>query len=324
MLSDGAKQHLKDCCRLGLRNQYNEEVEIKGIKTEKDFDEFIKEKEDIWDSLILHEGTFASVGLKRFYRKDEQINVKDKNHIPYRGFMMPVLKRDVFVIQCIAGDFVILRILGKEEDLDEIAKSARPDNKLNLGMTYEEFKEANRRDLEYHKRIKTFEANFNKSPERFDSQGNVITSLDHYDNFEYIVRESNEQIYKIYNGEKEKRRLENKLIYLEEKKMDYDYSIDEKYIEDAVDALVTLYPGEVEKYFTNGGKYIHENLNKISFETELTKGQVWKVWKYLDWLKVEQDIERIKKVINDIDECMDIGKTAKVINDDDILPNLFE
>lgn len=312
MLTEAAKQQLMDCCRLGFRNQYGEELDVE------------LNIQDNWDSLILHEGTFASIGLKRFYIKDEQINLKDKYHIPYRGFMMPVMDKDVIVVQCITGDFVVLRIIGNENDLDEIEKYVRRDSSLDLGMDYEDFKEANRRDLEYHKRIKTFEANYNKSPERFDSNGNVITSLDHYDNFEYIVKESNEQIYHIYNGEKEKRKLENKLIYLEDKKMDYDFCIDEKYIEDAIDAIMSLYPSEIEKYFTNGGEYIHDNINKISFETELTKGQVWKAWKYMNWIKIEQEIKEIYEVIEDIELAMNDGSPIRTLNDDEDIPDIFK
>ncbi|MBO5478552.1 MAG: hypothetical protein J6J36_08100 [Clostridia bacterium] len=312
-LTTAAKQQLEDCCRLGFRNKFGEQLEVMNL-----------EISDEWDSLILHEGTFGSVGLKRFYIKDEQINLKDKYHIPYRGFMMPVMDRDVIVIQCISGDFVILRIIGKENDLEEIAKYVRPDSILDLGMDYEDFKEANRRDLELHKRISTFEARFNKSPERMDINGNVITSLDHYDNYEYIVKESDEQIYHIYNGEKEKRRLENKVIYLEEKKMDYDYCIDEKYIDDAIDAIMSLLPGEIDKYFTKGGKYIYENIDEISFECELTKSQVWKAWKYMNWIKIEKEIKDINNIIEDIDNRIDERRSVTTLNDDDVLPNLFK
>lgn len=312
MLTQGAKQQLIDCCRLGMRNQYGEVLEV-----ELDIQEN-------WESLILHEGTFASIGLKRFYIKDKEIDLKNKYAIPYRGFMMPVMDKDVIVIQCISGEFVILRIIGQKEDLDEIKKYVRKDNFLELGMTsYEEFKEANRRDLEEHKRISSFEAKFNNSPERLDAHGNVITSLDHYDNFEYIVKESNEQIYHIYNGEKEKRRLENKLIYLEDKKLDYDYCIDEKYIEDAIDAIVSLYPYEIEKYFTKGGEFIHDNINRISFETELTKSQVWKAWKYMNWIKIDQEIKEINKIIDDIESRMAEGRSVTTLKDDEVLPNLF-
>lgn len=312
MLTQGAKQQLIDCCRLGMRNQYGETLEV-----ELDIQEN-------WESLVLHEGTFASIGLKRFYIKDKEIDLKNKYAIPYRGFMMPVMDRDVIVIQCISGEFVILRIIGQKEDLDEIKKYVRKDNFLELGMTsYEEFKEANRRDLEEHKKISSFSAKFNNNPERLDAHGNVITSLDHYDNFEYIVKESNEQIYHIYNGEKEKRRLENKLIYLEDKKLDYDYCIDEKYIEDAIDAIVSLYPYEIEKYFNKGGEFIHDNINRISFETELTKSQVWKAWKYMNWIKIDQEIKEINKIIDDIDNRMAEGRSVRTLKDDEVLPNLF-
>lgn len=312
MLTTAAKQQLEDCCRLGFRNKFGEELEVVELNID-----------DNWDSLILHEGTFSSVGLKRFYIKDEQIDLKSKYSIPYRGFMMPVMDRDVIVIQCISGDFVILRIIGTKNDLDEISSYVRRDSSLDLGMDYEDFKEANRRDLEEHKRIKSFEARYNKSPERMDIHGNVITSLDHYDNFEYIVKESNDSIYHIYNGEKEKRRLENKLIYLEEKKMDYDYCIDEKYIEDAVDAIMSLYPGEIDKYFTQGGKYIFENIDDICFETELTKSQVWKAWKYMNWIKVDNEIEEIYEIIEDIESRMDEGRPVRTLNDDEDLPDIF-
>ena len=308
MLTTCAKQQLEDCCRLGFRNQYGEELDVE-LKIDND-----------WNSLILHEGTFASVGLKRFYIKDRNINPKD---IPYRGFMMPVMDKDVIVIQCISGDFVILRIIGRKEDLEEIEKYVRKDSSLDLGMSYEDFKEANRRDLEFHKRLRTYYANFNKSPERMDSDGNVITSLDHYDNYEYIVKENGEQIYRIYNGEKEKRRIENKLIYLEEKKMDYDYCIDEQYIEDAIDAIMSLYPKEIEKYFTKGGEFIHDNINMISFETELTKGQVWKAWKYLNWVRIEKEIDELYEIIHDIENRMDEGKSIVRHKDDGDIPNLY-
>ena len=120
------------------------------------------------------------------------------------------------------------------------------------------------------------------------------------------------------------RRLENRLIYLEDKKIDYDYSIDEKYIEEAVDAIMNLYPNEIEKYFTKGGEYIYKNIDEISFETELTKGQIWKAWKYMNWISIEKEIKEINKTIDDIDEKITEGKSIKKMHDDDVLPNLFK
>lgn len=316
MLTEAAKEHLRTCCRLGLRNQFGEKVDVPEL-----------EIKDNWESLILHEGTFASVGLKRFYFKDPEINVKDKYHIPFRGFMMPVMDRDVIVVQCISGDFVILRIIGKEDDIEEISRYVRRDTEVHLGMSYEEFKEANRRDLMEIKRIKTFSANFNQSPEEFDKEGNVITSLDHFDNYEYeIVNElSRENISNIYYAEKEKRRLENRIVFLEELKMNYDYCIDEQYIEDAVDAIMSLYPGEIEKYFTKGGEYVYNHIDEISFETELNKGQVWKAWKYMNWIAIEKEIDEINDILDDIEENIDVGQKIKSLESKhDIIPKILD
>lgn len=313
MLTEAAKQQVIDCCRLGLRNQYGEEVDVSKLEINDD-----------WESLILHEGTFASIGLKRFYFKDPQINVKD---IPFRGFMMPVMDRDVIVVQCISGDFVILRIIGNKNDIEEISQCVRKDGELHLGMSYEAFKEANRRDLMEIKKIKTFEANFNKSPERFDKEGNVITSLDHFDNYEYVIINelSRENIHNIYYAEKEKRRLESRVIYLEELKMDYDYCINEEYIEDAVDAIMSLFPYEIEKYFTKGGKYIYENIDEISFETELNKGQIWKAWKYMNWVRINKEIGEINNILDDIKENIDVGQKIKTLeNEEDIVPRILD
>lgn len=316
MLTEAAQNQLKTCCRLGLRNQYGEEINVPEL-----------EIKDNWESLILHEGTFASIGLKRFYFKDPQINVKDKYHIPFRGFMMPVMDRDVIVVQCISGEFVILRIIGNKDDIEEISRYVRRDSELHLGMSYEEFKEANKRDLMEIKRIKTFEANFNKSPEKLDKEGNVITSLDHFDNYEYVIVNelSRENIHNIYYAEKEKRRLENRVNYLEELKMDYDYCIDEKYIEDAINAIMSLHPYEIEKYFTKGGEYIYKNIDEISFETELNKGQVWKAWKYMNWINISKEIDEINDILDDIEENIDVGQRIKTLEDkNDIVPKILD
>ena len=192
-LTTCAKQQLTDCSRLGFRNQFWEWLETPNFE--------IKENE--WSSLIVHEGYFCSLGLKRFYIKDSEIKVNDKNHIPYRGFMMPVMDKEVIVIQCLSGDFVILRIIANNDDLKELEKYVRRDDELSLGMSYNDFKEANRRDLEFHKKIVTQQAIFNKHPERLDEYGQVITSLDHFDNYEYEVFDSSENIYQVYNVEKE-------------------------------------------------------------------------------------------------------------------------
>lgn len=309
VLTTAAKQQLIDCCRLGLRNQYGEWVEVP-----KDF-----EIKDNWESLILHEGYFCSLGLKRFYIADSEIKVKDKNHIPYRGFMMPVMNKDVIIIQCLTGDYVILRIIGNDDDLNELEKYIRKDNELSLGMTFKEFKEANRRDLELHKKIVTQEAVFNKHPERLDADGMVITSLDHYDNYEYTIVQSSHEIYKIYNVEKEIRKIEQKIIWLEDKKMDYDYYIDERYIEDALDAFISINPDEL-KYFEKGGEYIYKNLENICFQTELTIAQVWKLWKYLNWIKIEKEIEELHNLIKEIEES---GEVKEAYEDDDPRPYLF-
>ena len=316
MLTDCAKQQIEDCCRLGFRNQFGERLEVS-------MDD-VKSKWSDWSSLILHEGYFTSLGLKRFYIKDEEIKVGDYQYIPYRGFMMSVMNKDVFVFQCISGDFVILRIVGKDSDIQELSKMVRKDTELSLGMSFEDFKEANRRDLEFHKKIETQKAIFNKSPERFDKNGEVITSLDHFDNFNYVVVESGKRIYSIYNAEKEKRRLEQKIIYLEDKQMDYDYSIDEKYIEEAIDAMMSLEDGEEEKYFDKGGKYIADNLDEICFQTELNRGQVWKVWKYRNWLKISKEIREINFIIQDLEDYIDDGSASDFLNNGDTdTPDLF-
>ena len=313
MLTECAKQQLKDCIRLGLRDQYGEEVIIENL-----------EIKDSWESLILHEGTFSSLGLKRFYIKDPEIPKPTKYSIPYRGFMMPVMDRDVFIIQSISGDFVILRIIGERKDIKELKSMVRKDSLFELnGLDYEHFKEANRRDLELHKRISTYGAKYNKSPERLDAHGQVITSLDHFDNFEYIVMENDTAIYNIYNAESLKRKIENRLIYLEEKKFDYDYSIKSRDIEEAIKAIMSLYDEEIEKYFTKGGKFIYDNLEEICFQTELNKGQVWKAWKYMNWIEISKEIEELNKQIKKIELNMDIGTKSSFTTDDDI-PYLFK
>lgn len=316
MLTEAAKQQVMDCVRLGMRNKFGDEIQI-------DIED-VKSHWENWSSLILHEGYFCSLECKRFYIKDEEIKVGDYHHIPYRGFMMNIFNRDVFVIQCISGDFVILRIIGNEDDIEELSSMVRKDDKLSLGMTFEEFKEANRRDLEFHKRIETQKAIFNQSPEQFDENGQVITSLDHYDNFNYVVVEHNKRIYNIYNAEKELRRLTNKIIYLEDKKMDYDYAIDKRYIEEAIDCMMRLYPEEIERYFTKGGEYIYKNLKEISFQTELNIGQVWKVWKYMNWLDLNKQIRELEDIIRDLEEYIDNEDMNKYLNNGDTdLPDLF-
>lgn len=308
-LTTCAKQQLEDCSRLGFRNQFGEWLETPDFEI----------KEDEWSSLIVHEGYFCSLGLKRFYIKDSEIKVNDKNHIPYRGFIMPVMDKDVIVVQCLSGDFVILRIIANNSDLQELEKYIRRDNELSLGMSYEDFKEANRRDLELHKKIVTQEAIFNKHPERLDADGMVVTSLDHYDNFEYQTVNSSLGIYQVYDAEKEIRRIDKRIMYLEDKKMDYDYSIDEKYINNAVDAFMSLDESDM-KYFNKGGEYIFKNLENICFQTELNKGQVWQVWKYLNWVKIEKEIQDLYKIIKEIEET---GKVKTPFEDDDPRPCLF-
>lgn len=311
MLSTCAKQQLEDCSRLGFRNHFGEWLQT------PDF-----EIKDDWSSLIVHEGYFCSLGLKRFYIKDSEIRVNDKDHIPYRGFMMPVMGKDVIVVQCLSGDFVILRIIANDDDLEELKSYIRKDDELSLGMSYEDFKEANRRDLEFHKKIVTQEAIFNKHPERLDENGTVITSLDHYDNFEYSVVNSSQAIYEVYNAEKEIRKIESRLIYLEDKKMDYDFCIDEKYINDALDAFMSIDPSDLT-YFEKGGEYVYKNIDEkdnICFQTGLNKGQVWKLWKYLNWIKIEQEIQELNRILKEIEE---LGKAKGVFEGDNPTPILF-
>lgn len=308
MLTAAAKQQVKVCCQLGLRNQFYEEIVVPKL-----------EIKDNWSSLILKQGTFNSLGLKRFYMKDRKIRVKDKDYTPYTGFLMPVMEKDVFVIQCILGDYIRLRIVGNDEDIEYLSGLVRKDNPLTECVTFEDFKEANRRDLEFHKKVMTNIANYNQSPERFDEYGQVITSLDHFDNFEYKMVETEENIYKVYNIEKEKRRLEAKVIYLEEKKLDYDYCIDEKYIQDAIDVIINLTPYEIEKYFNQKGNYVFENQKEICFETGLTRGEMWKAWKYMNWIRIEDEIEEINQVI---DRLENLDPDAK-IEDDKLLADIF-
>lgn len=293
MLTEACKQQLRDCCRLGFRNQYGEELDV-DIKN-------MEEKWDNWDCTTVHEGNYASIGLKRFYIADERINLKDKNHIPYRGTIMSPLEKDIIIIQSVMGDNTILRLIGTPKDIKYIKDNVRPDNELNLGMSYRDFVEANRRDLEFHKRIKTTEAIFNKSPERFDSEGNVITSLDHFDNYQYDIYDSEGHVYDVYNAEKRIRNLERKVIYLEEKLSDNEYKMSDKDIDIAIDCIMRLSGYEIKRYLEKKGEYVYNNINEISFQTELTKGEVWKVWRYLQIINLEENIEKINKEIKELE-----------------------
>ena len=133
MITSGCKQQIIDCCRLGFRNQYGEELNINIEDVEKKWNE--------WTCITVHEGNYASIDLKRFYIADDRINLKDKNHIPYRGTLMKSLGKEIMIIQSVMGDNTILRLIGNPEDIKFIENNIRPDNELNLGMSYRDLKQ---------------------------------------------------------------------------------------------------------------------------------------------------------------------------------------
>ena len=173
------------------------------------------------------------------------------------------MEKDIIVIQSILGDKTILRLVGMPEDIKFIKDNIRKDNELNLGMSYNDFVEANRRDLEFHKRIMTNVAHFNKSPEMFDENGEVITSLDHFDNFEYSVIESESHIYNIYDKEKEIRRLTRKVIMYEEWLSDDEYKMTRRDIDKAISNVMKLNDYEIKHYFKKKGDWFFENISKV-------------------------------------------------------------
>ena len=285
------KQQLWDCCRLGFRDQFGEPLDISWEDLEK--------AAENWDYINIHEGYFSSVGLKRFYIKDKEIKT-DKWSIPYRGFMMPVAERDCTVVQCISGDFVIVRVFSTPEILEEVRSMIRPDSILDLGMSYEEFKLENKRELSYHKKIATQVAVFNESPERFDKNGEVITSLDHFDNYEYRVQEHEDEIYRIYDREKKIRSLERQIMWMEEQEMTHRYMMDDKYIMRAVDVICRLHPHEIEKYFMQTGDIVFKKKKEICFECELTQSEMWMAWRYLRQTTLEEEIAMLEERIKDL------------------------
>lgn len=279
---------IKDISRLGIKNKFGEIL----------FPESEIEIDSEWEELIVYEGYFNSLGLKRLYFKDKDINTKDKYYTPYRSYMLDVCGvENTIVTQCVATDRIYLKIVGKPQHIRTFESCLRRDFIVE-GMSDLELVEANRRDLAQYKRIYTFEVKFNKTPERFDKHGQAITNLDHYDNFFYesVNGISQEIIYIINNAEKSIIWLTEKLEYLEGRMEKFKEDVDR---EKAIRALSMIEETDFNRYiFRKSGKYIADNIDRICIETDLNAGQVWMAWKYHEIWDMEEAISKLKDEIN--------------------------
>lgn len=290
MISSGTANQLIDIKRLGIKNKFGEKLYPKGevsINPE-------------WEELVVKEGYFNSIGLTNLYYKDKEINTKDKYHTPYRSYLLDVCNhKNIIVTQCVDTDRIYLKIVGNPETIEDLEDQLRPDYRIE-GVTDEEIIEENRRDLQKHKRIKTIEAKFNNSPEKLDKNGQVITNIDHYDNYFYEIDGSCEGIiYKILNFEPKRIWLEEKLAYLEDR---YEKFIEDCDREKAIHALGSLSGNDDEMFlFRKTGKFIMKKMEMICFETGLNPGQVWAAWKYIELQEMEETMEKIKDELKRID-----------------------
>ena len=288
MLDEGSINQLKDSLRLGITNQYGEKVFLKNL-----------EIKDEWESMIVFPGYFNSIGCSRLYYKNREIKTKDKYYTPYRTYLLPVGGiENTIVTQCVTNDSIYLKIIGTSNDLDIIEDQIREDYRLDNDLTDKEIIEANRKDLEKHKRVKTVEVKFNESPEQLDKYGQVITNLDHYDNFFYEMETTESITYSIYNAERSRRWLMNQLNYLEEK---YQYHKEKLDMKKALRALSLMDDIDINYIDKKTGNEIIKNMDFIQFETGRSPGEIWQVWRYLTLWNIQETIVIITKELQRLD-----------------------
>lgn len=293
-IRESTANQILDISRLGVKNRYGEKL----------WPEQQVSINPNWEETVVYPGYFNSIGLKRLYFKDREINTKDKYSTPYRSYILEVCGHEnTFVTQCVDYDRIYLKIVGSRKTIEDIEASIKPDFKLEDGMTDKEIIESNRRDLSNHKRIKTVEAKFNNSPEELDKNGQVITNIDHYDNFFYNISTCEDIIYQLYNAEKNRRWLLNKLNYLEERYQRFLETHDSSL---AINALASLTEYEEHLIFRKSGAHIAKHMDSICFETGLMTSEVWAAWKYVELQEMEDTIHEIKKELERLDKKEDL------------------
>ena len=164
-------------------------------------------------------------------------------------------------------------------------------------MTDDEFWEAHRRDLGAYKNIPHLhgivEGNFNPTPERLDAEGQHVTTIDDYDNYDYIIHGvSHNEYMHIRNISLKRKRFEDIAIYYEEKldKWKNDIKENGSRIIKVLQNRGFIY--EIEKYdFQDGQKLAQENImtNLCKKHNVSYKGG-WSTWKFLNANDLEEYI----------------------------------
>lgn len=127
-----------------------------------------------------------------------------------------IFDKKCLVIQEFHHDFVSAKILTHDEELKIYIEDILQFRVKNI-VPLREIKEIN--ELEYQGLefgSSQLKINMNTAEDKFDKEGNLITNIDHYDNYVYVVYDSLRNLFKHISKQTQTRAAESQCIWLEE------------------------------------------------------------------------------------------------------------
>lgn len=272
--------------RLGVYNKF-------GVKRYPKLEEEDLLEENLFE-IIIRETHYDYLGLEWMHKMD--IRIKPKEGLNHICKHVTVLDKDCIIIQCIEHDWQFAKIISRDIDflvlLDEI-KDYKPHQIVPRNEAFE------MNELERHGVV------FNSTPEKLDDEGNIISNLDHYDNYCYEIYDSLRNTFKHLHQEQISRYAENLGIWIEEWLDKYSITNDIDTILDYWDDISDI----IDKFVYQGEHDHHKYLDRKTFGDELYKGKMkqisniydtpvtvcWDIWK----IKTKKTFERILSELDD-------------------------
>lgn len=203
------------------------------------------------------------------------------------------------VIQELHQDAVFAKILTDDEDLKIYIEDILQFKPINIVPKREiyEINELEHQGLEFGS--SQLKINVETAEEKMDKEGNIITNIDHYDNYVYEVYDSLRNIFKHINLGKQRKAAEDKIIWLEEWL--------DKPLTNTMEAIIHYMTPEVVDTLS---KYTYKN--KDLFDRQAYGSLLFEEIKVRTFSIEEMDYvvyyeKRMNKICNDLDIPITIG-----------------
>lgn len=222
----------------------------------------------------------------------------------------------VIVIQELHYDHVSAKVLTDNEELKLHIEDILQFKPMNV-VPEREIREIN--DLEYQGLefgSSQLKINMNTAEEKLDKYGQVITNIDHYDNYVYEIYDSLRNIFKHISREDMTRKSEEKIKWLEEwleKPLSNDIQSIMAYMSDKVRCEISKYTyqaKDIDDRKTCGG-YLYDEvkikefsiddmdyviregkkMEEICLELEIPVTIGWDIWKILNKRIMEEEVK---------------------------------